>query len=395
MTHDATNVVHAGEREHLRPSATWSVAPPIVQTSVYAYPDMATVDAVHDSEQEGFIYGRYGVPNHRALEVALCELEEAEAAIATTNGSNAIFSTLLTMTQPGSRVITLHNTYGGTRGLLDNEMRRFGVEIIYVSPGDDEELRDAITMAPRPALFWADSIANPTMRATDIPLLAALCQERQVPLVIDNTFATPLHCKPLALGADLVVHSATKFIGGHNDATGGIVLGRKDLVEAIRTVAIRTGAVGAPFEAWLALRGLRTMEVRLRRSSATALALAEALDGHPAVHRVHYPGLASDPGHRVAKRTLQNGFGSMLSIDLGTSESARAVVDRLRLVVFAETLGGVMTTVVHPRSTSYRRLTDEQLALIGVSPGLLRFSIGIESADDLINDVLQAVDSAS
>jgi cystathionine beta-lyase/cystathionine gamma-synthase len=389
-----TRVVHAGADVHRAPSLTWPVAPPIVQTSVYAYPDIAAVDAVHDGETAGYIYGRYGVPNHVALEVALCDLEGGEAALATTSGTSAIASTLFALLASGDRVVAASNIYGGTRGLLNNELQRFGVRVSYVHPADGDAIAAALAEQPSPKLVWADSLSNPSLLASDIPLLAELAHAAGALLVIDNTFATPLHCRPLALGADLVLHSATKFIGGHNDTSAGAVLGRSALVEAIRGVAIRLGAIGAPFEAWLALRGLRTLEVRLRRSSANALALAEALEGHPRVTRVHYPGLASDPGHAVALRTLRDGFGSMVSVDFGSAASARRVLDGLRLIAFAETLGGLMTTVVHPRSASYRTLTPEQLAAIGVSEGLTRFSIGIEAVEDLIADVTNALEQA-
>jgi cystathionine beta-lyase/cystathionine gamma-synthase len=390
--HDATRIVHAGEDVHRRPSVTWPIAPPIVQTSVYVYPDIESVDAVHDGESPGYIYGRYGVPNHTALEEALCALEGAEAGVATTNGTNAIASVLFTLTQTGERVVCADNVYGGTRGLLNHELRRFGVTTDYVHPADHAAVRAAVMRAPRPVLLWADAIANPTMLTTDIPALAEIAHGAGIPLVIDNTFATPLHCHPFELGADLVIHSTTKFIGGHNDTSGGMVLGSVERIDAIRDVAMRIGAVGAAFEAWLAMRGLRTLDVRLRRSSANALSLAEAIEGHPAVSRVHYPGLASDPGHAVAQRVLRDGYGSMLAIDLGSAERARAVINRLHIIRFAETLGGLMTTVVHPRTASYRALTEEQLAEIGISPGLLRLSVGIEAPDDLTTDVLHALD---
>jgi cystathionine beta-lyase/cystathionine gamma-synthase len=389
-----TRIVHAGDAAHRAPSLTWPVAPPIVQTSVYAYPDIAAVDAVHDGVAPGYIYGRYGVPNHVALEVALAELEGAEAALATTSGTSAIASTLFALLEMGDRVVAASNIYGGTRGLLNNELRRFGVHVSYAHPADRAALMSALATQPPPKLVWVDSLANPTLLASDIPMLAELAHAAGALLVVDNTFATPLHCQPLTLGADLVLHSATKFIGGHNDTSAGAVLGAPERVEAIRRVAIRLGAIGAPFEAWLALRGLRTLDVRLRRSSATALALAEALEGHPAVRRVHYPGLGSDPGHEVALRTLRNGFGSMLSVDFGAAVSARRVIDGLRLIAVAETLGGLMTTVVHPRSASYRTLTLEQLAEIGVSEGLVRFSIGIEAPEDLLADIAHALDAS-
>ncbi len=392
--HEQTRVVHAGADADAAGSLTRPVAPPIVQSAAWVYPDVATIDAVYERGAPAYIYGRYGVPNHRELERALAELEGAEAGVATTNGSSAIVAVLLALARAGSRVVAAHRVYGGTRGILNHEMARFGVETTWVDVADLDAVRAALAGGPRPALLWVDTIANPTMRASDLPALACLARDAGVPLVVDNTFATPLHCRPLEHGAGLVVHSATKFIAGHNDAAGGVVVGPAALVEPVRDVATRVGGVGAPFEAWLCLRGLRTLDVRLARSSATALALAEALEEHPTVRRVHYPGLASDPTHEVARRVLRGGFGSMLAVDLGTAAAARAAVDRLRLAQFVETLGGVMTTVVHHPSTSYRELTDEQLAAIGVSPGLLRFSIGIEAAEDIIGDVVAAVDGA-
>lgn len=388
---EATRVIHAGTDTDSAGSVTRPVGPPIVQSAAWVYPDVATIDAVYAGGASGYIYGRYGVPNHRELERALADLEGAEAGVATTNGPSAIVAVLLALTRAGSRVVAAHRVYGGTRGILNHEMARFGVETTWVDVADPEAVRVALAGEPRPALLWVDTIANPTMRVSDLPVLAGLAGEAGVPLVVDNTFATPLHCRPLEHGASLVVHSATKFIAGHNDASGGVVVGPAALVEPVRDVAVRVGGVGAPFEAWLCLRGLRTLDVRLARSSATALALAEALEAHAAARCVHYPGLASDPTHDVARRVLRDGFGSMLAVDLGTAAAARAAVDRLRLVQFVETLGGVMTTVVHHPSTSYRDLTDEQLAAIGISPGLLRFSIGIEAAEDVIADIVGAL----
>jgi len=391
----STRVVHAGERVHAQPSITWPIAPPIVQSSVYAYPDIGAVDGVHDGSAEGYIYGGYGVPNQHALETALAELEGTEGAIVTTSGSNAIATVLLGCTGAGHSVVAAINSYGGTRALLDLQLSRFGVATRYVHPADLDAVRAALHAEPRPSLLWADTIANPTMLATDIPALATLAKAAGVPLAIDNTFATPIHCRPLQLGADIVVHSTTKFIGGHNDSRGGAILSDTATIARLRRVAIQFGAIGAPFEAWLQLRGLRTLDVRMTRSSANAQVLAEALAGHPLVKRVHYPGLADDPGHEVACRTLAAGFGSMLSVDVGDAETARRIVDGLLMVTFAETLGGLMTTVVHPRSASYRTLSVEELERIGVSPGLLRFSIGIEAADDIVTDVLTALEMTS
>lgn len=391
---DATRYVHLADDLHAEPSATSPLAPPIFQTTVYSYDDTDQIDRIHDGSDSGYIYGRYGLPNARALEEALAALEGAEAGLATSSAISGILATLLAMTDGGDRLVVGHNTYGGTRGLLDAELSRFGLETSYVDLGDLDAVRESIAGEPRPRLIWADTVSNPTLLANDIPALARMATDVGVPLVVDNTFATPLHFNPLVHGATLVIHSGTKFIGGHNDVSSGAVLGPPELIERIRRTAILTGAVATPFDAWLSLRGLRTMELRVSRSSATAHALAEALHGRPGVERVHYPGLSSDPRHDVARRMLKRGFGSLVSVDFGTEAVARKVVDGLQLVRIAETLGGLMTTAVIPSVNYYRHLDAAGLERIGVSPGLVRFSIGIESAEDLIADLTSAIAAA-
>ena len=388
MTHDEpTRYVHLGADLHAEPSATSPLAPPIFQSTVYRYDETAQIDAMHAGAADGYIYARYGLPNSRALEQALAALEGAQAGLATSSATSGILATLLALTTGGDRLVVGHNTYGGTRGLLDAELSRFGLETTYVDVGDLNAVRAAVGAEPKPRLLWADTISNPTLLTNDIPALAEIAANADLPFIVDNTFATPLHFTPLTHGATLVIHSGTKFIGGHNDVSSGAVVGPAALIERIRRTAILTGAVVSPFDAWLSLRGLRTLEVRLTRSSATALAIAEALEGAPGVVRVHYPGLASDPRHGVAARMLKQGYGSLVSVDFGTEALARAVVDNMKLVQIAETLGGLMTTAVIPSVNYYRHLDAEGLARIGVSPGLVRFSIGIESADDLIADL--------
>ncbi|CAN5526837.1 PLP-dependent aspartate aminotransferase family protein [soil metagenome] len=391
---DATRYVHAGDRVHAEPSATSPLAPPIFQTTVYRYDDTDQIDRIHAGDESGYIYGRYGLPNARALETALAKLEGAEAGLATSNATSGILAVLIALTGAGDRLVVGHNTYGGTRGLLDAELSRFGLETTYVDGGDLEAVRAELSAEPKPRLLWADTISNPTLLANDIPALARLAADADVTFIVDNTFATPLHVNPLEHGATLVVHSGTKFIGGHNDVSSGAVLGPVDVIERIRRTAILTGAVVTPFDAWLSLRGLRTMEIRLLRSSATALELAGALEAQPGVRRVHYPGLTSDPRHGIATRMVKHGYGSLVSVDFGDKATARKVVDGLRLVQIAETLGGLMTTAVIPSVNYYRHLDAAGLARIGVSPGLVRFSIGIESPGDLVADLKQAISAA-
>lgn len=387
------DAVHAADRVHARVSYTDPLAPPIYQTTVYRFPDTASIDAIHDGERDGYIYGRYGLPNAVQLAQALAELEGAEAGFTTTSATSGILATLLTLAQTGDRVVVGHNTYGGTRGILDNEFRRFGVSTDYVDLTDLDAVASALDIQPTPALLWADTISNPTIITNDIPALAQLAKQHGVRFVVDNTFATPVHFNPLRHGADLVIHSGTKFIGGHNDVSSGAVLGGANLVDRIKSTSIRTGAIGSSFDAWLTLRGLRTLDVRMARSSATALAVARVLDAHPRVHHVHYPGLESDPRHEVAERMLCNGFGSILSADFGDEATLRHVVDSLKTIAIAETLGGVMTTVVLPRLNYYRHLSIEELQRLGISPGLARFSIGIEPAESLIADLERALAS--
>ena len=394
MTDDATRYVHLADDLHGEPSVTSPLAPPIFQTTAYRYDDTAQIENVHDGIEPGYIYGRYGLPNARALEEALAALENAEAGLATSSASSGILTTLLALTGAGDRIVVGHNTYGGTRGLLDAELSRFGVETTYVDVGDLDAVESALDSSPTPVLFWADTISNPTLLTNDIPALATLAKKTRVPFVVDNTFATPLHFNPLDHGATIVIHSGTKFIGGHNDVSSGAILGPAEMLDRIRRTAILSGAVATPFDAWLSLRGLRTMEVRLSRSSTTSLEVATALEGLEGIVRVHYPSLASDPRHDVALRILRNGYGSLLCVDFGDAGTARKVVDNLRLVQIAETLGGLMTTAVIPYVNYYRHLDEEALARIGVSPGLVRFSIGIESASDLISDFREAIAAA-
>lgn len=392
-TPPAGDAVHAADRVHARPSLTDPLAPPIYQTTVYRYPDSASIDAIHEGESAGYIYARYGLPNTVQLADALAELEGAETGFTATSATSGILATFMALANGGDRVVVGHNTYGGTRAILDNELTRFGLKITYVDLSDLTAVEAALVGDPAPALLWADTISNPTVITNDIPALARLAGQHEVTFVVDNTFATPVHFNPLRHDVDLVVHSGTKFIGGHNDVTSGAVLGSSELVERVRATAIRIGAIGGPFDAWLTLRGLRTLDVRMKRSSATALALARFLDAHPRVRRVHYPGLESDPRHEIAERLLCNGFGSILSVDFGEEATLRRAVDGLETIAIAETLGGVMTTVVVPRLNYYRHLSVAELRRLGISPGLARFSIGIEPAELLIADLERALAS--
>ncbi len=387
---DMTRIAHAGEESV--ESATSPLVAPIYQTAVYSYPDLETVDDVYERRRPGYIYGRYGLPNHTLLERALADLERAEAAVATASGMGAITSLLFTLLSAGDRVVASDQVYRGTRNLLDHDLARLGVEVSYVDARDLVAVREALA---RPAnLLYVDAITNPTIRVHNLPALAALAHEVGALFVVDGTFTTPYHCRPLALGADVVVHSTTKFIAGHNDVSGGVVLGQRELIDDVRRQAVRFGAVGGPFDAWLVLRGLKTLAVRLWQSSENALTLARLLEQHPAVARVWYPGLPSHPEHELASMLLSHGYGSMLAVDVrGGRAAVERFVRQLELVAFAETLGGLGTTVVHPATTSHRSDWPDVREELGVGEGLLRFSVGIEDPADLAAEILRALDA--
>lgn len=386
----ASRIAHAGEEPIA--SLTEPLVAPIYQTTVYSYPDIAAVDDVYEHREPGYIYSRYGMPNHRLLESALADLEEMETGVATATGMSAISSVLFGLLSAGDRIVASNQVYGGTRNLLDLDVQRLGIEVSYVDALDIDQVQDALS---RPAsMLYVEGITNPTINVLDLPALSALAKDAGAPFVVDSTFATPIHCNPARSGADIVIHSTTKFIAGHNDVAGGVVLGPEHLIDPIRQLAIRFGGIGGPFDAWLVLRGMKTLALRMRQSSGNAMVLAEALQGHRAVERVRYPGLESHPQHQIARRMLHGGFGSMLSIDLsGGREAVETIVQRLEMIKFAETLGGLGTTVVHPATTSHRSVDPDIRQELEISDGLLRFSVGIEEPGDLIEEVTTALDA--
>jgi cystathionine beta-lyase/cystathionine gamma-synthase len=385
-----SRIAHAGEEKI--ESLTEPLVAPIYQTTVYSYPDIAAVDDVYEHREPGYIYSRYGMPNHRLLESAMAELENMDAGIAAASGMSAISSVLFGLLSAGDRIVASNQVYGGTRNLLDRDVQRLGIEVTYVDALDLDQVKEALA---EPAnMLYVEGITNPTLNVLDLDALSDIANEAGVLFVVDSTFATPIHCNPVDHGADIVIHSTTKFIAGHNDVSGGIVLGPEHLIDPVRQLAIRFGGIGGPFDAWLVLRGLKTLALRMRQSSDNAFALAKAIQGHRSVERVRYPGLSNHPQHATANRMLHDGFGSMVSIDLaGGRSSVETVVRRLETIQFAETLGGLGTTVVHPASTSHRSVDPEIKQELEIGDGLLRFSIGIEEPEDLIEEVTTALDA--
>ncbi len=384
----STRAIRAASRVPDAPQPPINV--PIYQTATFEVADAAELAGLLEFERPGHSYTRYSNPTHAALEAAIAELEGAVAGLATASGMASIHAVILSVLRTGDDLVMPRAVYGGMVGLAGSVLERSGIGSRRVDTTDLAQVEAAI--GPRTRLIWVETISNPTTAVADIAALAELAHDRGVVLAVDNTFASPALANPLALGADLVVHSTTKYIGGHSDLTGGILVGTAERVAAARTIVINAGGNAAPFEAFLALRGLKTLALRMERHSANALAVARALEGAPGVARVLYPGLASHPQHDLAVRTLCNGMaGGMLAIELaGGRRHGERFLERVRVAVHATSLGGVETLVSHPASSSHRQLADDQLAGAGLSPGMVRVSIGLEDEADLVEDLVGA-----
>lgn len=375
------------------PSASRPLTAPIYQTSVYAFETLEDVETVWEGKQPGFIYGRYGTPNTAMLEAMVAALEGGEAAVACASGMGALTALCLALLVPGDHLVASRDLYGTTTAAFEGELRRVGVETTFVDATEPANVLAALT--PRTRAVYVEALSNPLLRLADVEALGSEFRRRVVELIVDSTLASPAVLRPLALGATVVHHSATKFIAGHGDVTAGIVVGPAALMDRVREVAIRLGTNLGPFDAWLACRGLRTLHVRLERQSANALALARFLEGRREVARVYYPGLASHPQHQLAQRLLKNGAGAMCAFDLkGGARAVERFMGGLRLIEFAPSLGDMATTWSYPARTSHRRFSETELAALGIGPGLVRLSVGIEAVEDLMEDLSGALERA-
>ena len=384
----ATRAIRAAGRTPDAPQPPVNV--PIYQTSTFEVSSAQELADLLEFKTAGHSYSRYSNPTFAALEAALAELEGGEAAVVSGSGMAAIHAALASTLRPGDEVLAHRALYGGTYAILTGLFARFGVSARFLPLTDASAVAGAMT--DRTRLIWAETIANPTTEMADLAALADLAHEREALLMVDNTFASPYLCNPLALGADLVVHSLTKYVGGHSDLIAGAVIGPADRVAAARHVLIDAGGNAQPLEAFLALRGLKTLAIRMDRHASNALAVACALEGRPTIRRVLYPGLLSHPQHELAARELRDGLmGGMLAIDLeGGRAAGEQFLDRLRVAVHATSLGSVETLCSHPASSSHRQLGEGELAAAGLTPGLVRVSVGLEDADDLVEDLAAA-----
>jgi len=381
-----SRAVHAGYPKRAR----GPLSPPIVQTAVYVYESLEDYDAVARGDEPGHYYSRTSNENVAMLADAVAELEGAQAGVATSSGMAAILVAIGALAPRPCLIVAPLDLYGGTWVLFRQELEPAGYTTRIVDFRDLEAVRGALDGA---GLVVCETITNPLVRVADLEAICALAGERGIPVLVDNTFATPILCRPLELGATISVHSATKYIGGHSDLVAGVAVGAAEPIRAAAARGSRLGTTLGPFEAWLAVRGLRTLPLRVARMSANALALAEALQEAPSVEAVHYPTLPGSAQEELARRLLPDGAGGMLAIRLEGGRSAvQRLLDRFRMVSFAASLAGVETTVSHAEVTSHRSFTAEERAGLGIHPGTLRISAGIEEQDDIVADFLQALE---
>ena len=374
-----TLAIHDGQAPDPR---TGAVSVPIYQTSTFQQ------DAIGQF-REGFEYSRSGNPTRQALERALALLENGQYGLAFASG-NAATTAALQLVKPGDQILASDDTYGGTYRIFERILRPWGVDIRYVDASDLAAVEAAI--GPKTTLIWVETPTNPLLKLVDIGAIGALARQRQLLLVVDNTFASPYLQRPLELGAHLVVHSTTKYLGGHSDVVGGAAItSDKAIYDALKFYQNAAGAVPGPWDSWLVLRGLKTLKVRIEEQQATALRLARVLETHPQVERVYYPGLPSHPQHELARRQMR-GFGGMISLEIkGGFPAVERLVARLKLFILAESLGGVESLLCYPPKMTHASISPEERARRGIHDNLVRLSVGLEAAADLEADLLQAL----
>ena len=383
----STKLIHAGAIEDQFLSATV----PIYQTSTFRFKSAQHGADCFSGASDGYIYTRIANPTIRALEQNITALENGFDGIATSSGMAAITSVYMALLNAGDHIISTAAVYGPARGVLEQDFARFNVEASFVNTADIEEIKNAIQ--PNSKVLYIETPANPTMEITDISACAEIAKEYGLVLVVDNTFCTPYLQKPLDLGADVVLHSVTKFINGHADIVGGIIVTREAvLYKKVRHCMVYMGCNMDPHQAYLVLRGVKTLSVRIDRNQENAIKVAHFLEGHPKVAWIKYPGLASHPQFELAKRQM-SGFGSMISFGLqGGFEAGRKLMDNVHLAVLAVSLGGVETLIQHPASMTHAGVSVEDKQEAGITEDLVRFSVGIENAEDIINDLRQALE---
>jgi methionine-gamma-lyase len=383
----ATLAVHAGEAPC---PVTGALDTPIYQSTTFVSANADEMAAVYGEQKFGYMYTRYGNPTIRALEEKLAALEGGEAAVATASGMAAISSAILGFVKAGDHVVASRSLYGAAYHFLADKLPRMGASTTFVDSTHPDEFENAIR--PNTRLLYFETPSNPVLGITDIAAVAALGRAGGIPTMIDNTFASPVLQQPLALGVTVSVHSATKYLCGHGDAMGGAIIGPRDYIRAVSRDVLRDfGGVISPFNAWLILRGIHTLHVRMPAQCASAQKIAEFLDHHPRVERVNYPGLPEHPGYEIACQQMRH-FGAMISFEVkGGYEAGKRVMDGVKIFARAASLGDTRSLIVHSASTSHQAVPREERLKVGITDGLVRLSIGLEAVEDLIQDLDQAL----
>ncbi len=383
----STKSIWGGEQEHELYERSTQV--PVVHSVSFAYKDIDTWHKVALGEAEGHIYSRNTNPTVRAFEDKVKELEGAEAATSFSSGMAAISNTLATFLKPGDRIVSIKDSYGGTNVIFNEFLPPLNIEVCLCETGDYAQIESEIAKGCK--VLYLETPTNPTIKITDIKRLSAAAKKVGALVVVDNTFATPINQRPLALGADITLHSASKYLGGHADALGGVICGNHDLVKKVYHYREINGATLAPMDAYSLLRGMKTLKLRVQRQNESAMLIATYLQNHPLVEHVNYPGLTSHPGHEVAKEQMNGGFGGMLSFAVkGDLESIKKFLPKLKYAHMAANLGCVETVVGPPFTTSHVECSAEERMAAGIPEGLVRYSTGIEDVEDLIADLEQA-----
>jgi cystathionine beta-lyase/cystathionine gamma-synthase len=363
---------------------------PIYQTSVFSFEDLNELEAYFEQPKQSYMYTRYGNPNSDELAEEVNRLEGGDGAVVTSSGMSAILTAILTFCQAGDHVLCAEEIYGGASTLLSQELTRMGIMVTFVPMHSLHQL-DSYTLK-NTQLLLTETISNPLLRVQDIKRIAKECHRLNLKLIVDNTFPTPVMTRPLELEADIVLHSVTKYLSGHSDVTAGVIIAKKEHVQRMQQIVMNYGLNLSPFESWLAARGLKTLQLRMRQHCQNALSLASYLEAHPKVKKVYYPGLPTHPHHQLAKEQGNRLFGGMLSFQIeDDAEKVNRFMRGLQNIPFAPSLAGVQTSISHPLRTSHRSLSPEQLQKLGITVGLIRLSVGIEDIEDLKQDLDQAL----
>jgi len=380
-----TRAVHAGQCPD---PGYGGAAAPIIQSSTFIYDSAEDAAARFAGEKDGFIYTRWGNPTNEMFEMKLAELEGMDSALAVGSGMAAISTTILGSVKAGDHIVACKTLYSGTNTFLTKRAPGFGIEVSFVDPSDIRNFEQAIQ--PNTKLIYLESPGNPTLEIIDLAAAAGLAKSRGIRTVIDNTFATPINQRPGEFGIDVVLHSATKYLGGHGDLIGGVITASQEIIDELWPTFIELGATLSPFHSFLLVRGMQTLPIRMAEHNGNAQKLAEFLESHSQVNRVFYPGLPSFPGHEIARKQM-SGFGGVVCLEVADVEKGRRVMNAVELCSLTVSLGDVKTLISHPASMTHAKVSPEARAAAGITDGLIRIAVGIENVEDLIDDLGRAL----